>query len=53
MKKDEVDSICNTHEEMRNVYKMWVRKPQAKRPVGIPKGRKEDNIKMNLKVIRV
>jgi hypothetical protein len=38
--------------EMRNEYEMLVRKPEGKRPIGIPMyrwGGVGDNIKMNLK----
>jgi hypothetical protein len=31
---------------MRNAYKMLVRKPEGKRPLGRPRCRWEDNIKM-------
>jgi hypothetical protein len=36
-------------EEMKNAYKVFVKKPERKRPFGIPSGRKEDNIKTYLK----
>jgi hypothetical protein len=35
-------------EEMRNVYKILVRKPEEKRSVGRPRRRWEDNIKLQL-----
>jgi hypothetical protein len=37
--------------EMRNAYKMLVRKPKGKRPLGRPKHRWENDIKMDLKEI--
>jgi hypothetical protein len=37
---------------MRNVYKILVRKPDGKRPLGRPGHRLEDNIKMDLREIR-
>jgi hypothetical protein len=37
--------------EMRNVYKVLVRKPEGKRPLGRSRRRWEDNIKMDLKEI--
>jgi hypothetical protein len=37
---------CNMHEEMRNACKISVRKPEGKRPFGIPMHKWEDNIKM-------
>jgi hypothetical protein len=38
-------SIC----EMKNIYKILVRKPEWKRPLRRPKHRLEDNIRMALK----
>jgi hypothetical protein len=32
--------------EMRAVYRVLVGKPEGKRPLGRPRGRREDNIKM-------
>jgi hypothetical protein len=37
--------------EMRNAYKILVRKPKGKIPVGRPRHRWEDNIGMDLKVV--
>jgi hypothetical protein len=34
--------------EKRNVYKLLVRKPEGKRPLGRPRRRWMDNIKMDL-----
>jgi hypothetical protein len=34
--------------EMRGVYRVLVGKPEGQRPLGIPKHRWEDNIKMDL-----
>jgi hypothetical protein len=36
---------------MRNTYKILVGKPEGKRPLGRPKRRREDDIKMDLKEI--
>jgi hypothetical protein len=36
---------------MRNVYKIFVRKPKRKRPPSIPRNRWHDNIRMDLKEI--
>jgi hypothetical protein len=36
---------------IRNAYRILVRKPERKRPLGIPRDRWEDNIKMHLKEI--
>ena len=35
----------------RAVYRILVRKPEGKRPLGMPRSRWEDNIKMNLRKI--
>jgi len=35
--------------EMRNVYNILVGKSERKRPLGKPKGRQEDNVRMNLR----
>jgi len=35
--------------EKRGVYRVLVRKPEGKRPLGKPRRRWEDNIKMDLK----
>jgi hypothetical protein len=34
-------------EAMRNIYKVLVGKPEGKRPIGIPRRRWENNIKMD------
>jgi hypothetical protein len=35
--------------EIRNAFKLSVRKPEGKKPPGKPRSRWEDNTKMNLK----
>jgi hypothetical protein len=42
---------CSTNGKKRNAYRILVGKPQGKRPVGRPKCRLEDNIKINLREI--
>jgi hypothetical protein len=42
---------CNTHAEKINAYNILVVKPEGKRPIGIPRRRSMDNIKMDLKEI--
>jgi hypothetical protein len=37
--------------EMRNAYRILVRKPEGKKPLGRPRRRCEDNIRMDLRVI--
>jgi hypothetical protein len=40
-------------EDMRNAYKIMVRKPEGKRPHGRPRYRWEDNIRLDLRVIEL
>jgi hypothetical protein len=37
--------------ERRGVYRVLVGKPEGKRPLGRPRRRREDNIKMNLQEV--
>jgi hypothetical protein len=37
--------------EERNVYKVWVRKPEGNRPLGRPRRRWENGIRMDLREI--
>jgi hypothetical protein len=39
-----MDGACSTYGKRRGIYKVWVGKPEGKRPLG----RWEDNIKMDL-----
>jgi hypothetical protein len=39
--------------EGRGVYRVLVGRPEGKRPVGRPRSRWEDNIKMDLREIRI
>ena len=38
--------------ERRGVYRVWVGKPEGKRPLGRPRCRWEDNIKMTLQEMK-
>jgi hypothetical protein len=40
--------ICSTNGEKRNAYRLLVGKPQGKRPLGRPRHRWVDNIRMDL-----
>jgi hypothetical protein len=42
---------CSTNGEKRNAYKILVGNPEGKRPVGRPRRRWVDNIKMGLREI--
>jgi hypothetical protein len=37
---------CITNEEKRNAYRLLVGKPEGKRPLGRPRRRRVDNIRM-------
>jgi hypothetical protein len=39
---------CSTNGDKRNVYRILVGKPEGKRPLGIPRRRSVDNIKIDL-----
>jgi hypothetical protein len=42
---------CSTNGEKRKVYRILVGKPEGKRPLGRPRRRWEDNIRMDLREI--
>jgi hypothetical protein len=42
---------CGAYGEGRIVYRVLVRKPEGKRPLGRPRRRWEDNIRMDLKEV--
>jgi hypothetical protein len=44
---------CGTHREGRGVYRVLVGRPEGKRPLGRPRHRWEDNIKMDLREIGI
>jgi hypothetical protein len=39
---------CSTNGEKRNAYRLFMGKPEVKRPLGIPRRRWVDNIKIGL-----
>jgi hypothetical protein len=43
-----VGRACSTHGEKRNAYRILVGKPEGRRPLGRPRRKREDNIKMDL-----
>jgi len=51
VKGDEVGGTCSTHVEMRSAYKILVGKSEGKRPLGRPRRKYEDDIKMDFKEI--
>jgi hypothetical protein len=48
-----MDGTCGTHGEGRSVYRVLVGRPEGKKPLGRPRRRWEDNIKMDLTEIGV
>jgi hypothetical protein len=44
---------CNTHGEKRAVYRILVGKPEGKKPLGRPRHRWVNNIKMDLKRAKI
>jgi hypothetical protein len=48
VKKDEVGGACSLNGEKRNAYRLLVGKPQGRRPLGEPRRRWVDNIKMDI-----
>jgi hypothetical protein len=51
LKEDEMGRECSTNGEKRNAYRTLVGKPEGKRPLGRPKLRWVDIIKMDLREI--
>jgi hypothetical protein len=49
--EDVMGRACSTNGEKRNAYRILVGNPERKRPLGRPKRRWEDNIKMDLREI--
>jgi hypothetical protein len=47
----EIGRACNTNGEKRNAYSLLVGKPEGKRPLGKPRFRWVDSIKMYLRAI--
>jgi hypothetical protein len=43
-----MDGACSTNEEKRNAYRLLVGKPEGKGPLGRPRRRWVDNIRMGL-----
>ena len=43
--------VCSTYGVMRGLYRVLVGKPEGRRPLGRPRQRWEDNIKMDLQEV--
>jgi hypothetical protein len=46
-----VGEACSTYGERSGVYRAFVGKPEGKRPIGRPKHKLEDNIKIHLQKV--
>ena len=51
IKKNEVGGACGAHGEGRGVQRVLVGKPDRKRPLGRPRRRWEDNIKVDIQEV--
>jgi hypothetical protein len=51
IEKNEMGGACSTYGEGRGVYRVLVGNPEGKRPLGRPRRRWEDNIKMYLQEV--
>jgi hypothetical protein len=49
--ENEMGGACSTYGERRGVYRDLVGKPEGKRPLGRPRRRLEDDIKMDLQEV--
>jgi hypothetical protein len=49
IKEDQMSRECSTNGEKRNAYRILAGKPEGIRPLGRPRCRCVNNIKMNLK----
>jgi hypothetical protein len=47
--KNGMGGACSTYGEGRGVYRFLVGKPEGKRPLGRPRHRRENNIKMDFR----
>jgi len=51
MENNEMGGACGAYGERRGVHRVLVGKPEGKRPLGRPRLRWEDNIKMDLREV--
>jgi hypothetical protein len=51
IEKNEMDGTCSTQGDRRGVFRVLVVKPEVKRPLGRPRLRWEDNIKMDFQKV--
>jgi len=51
VKKNEMGGACSTYGKGRGVYRILVGKPEGRKPLGRPRRRWEDNIRMDLREV--
>jgi hypothetical protein len=51
MEKNEMCGACSAYGEGRGVYRVLVGKPEVKRPMGRPRCRWEDNIRVDIQEV--
>jgi hypothetical protein len=51
IEKNEMGGACSAYGEGRGVYRVWVGKPEGRRPLGRLRRRLEDNIKADLQEV--
>jgi len=51
IKKNEMGGACGVNGDEKGVYRVLVGKPEEKRPLGRPRRRWEDNIKVDLQEV--
>jgi hypothetical protein len=51
IEKTEMGGACSTYGEARGVYRILVGKPEGKRPLGRPRRRWENNVRMDLQEV--
>jgi hypothetical protein len=51
IEKNEMGGVCSTYGEGRGVHRVLVVEPEGKRPLGIPRRRWEDNIRIDLQEV--
>jgi hypothetical protein len=51
IEKNEMGGACSMYGERRGVYRVLVGKPEEKRPLGRPRRRWDDNIRMDLQEV--
>jgi hypothetical protein len=51
MKNNEMGGACSTYRERRDAYRILVGRPERRRPLGRPRRRWEDNIKMDIREV--